>query len=276
VAVEVEQNLRAGPGDPAGQLTARPGIANMRFRTVKPRAFTLVELLVVIGILVALIAILLPAIAKARSYAMAVQCKSNLRQIGTAVRLYLQDNRMRFPDFGTWGGGNGWGARRLVGERDPNDPNGKPEIYGWSAILDRGGYLPVAQNGGVWVCPAARELFQSYKNTYIEDLPRGPTFAMLNSAASIEATFRPMFGRSNAIIYDNYNQYAWPSGVPFGAPGVQAVMPLEGTEGPHRHGGKGNVENIGQSRDFGSINVLYADLHVGSALVFNGGWNRID
>src|SRR2546426_12719799 len=111
----------------------------MRFRVSRLRAFTLVELLVVIGIVVLLIAILFPVLAKARASAMAVQCKSNLRQIGVAVRLYLQDNRMRFPDWQTFGGANGWGARRLVGDRDPDDPNSKPEIYGWSAILNRNG-----------------------------------------------------------------------------------------------------------------------------------------
>jgi len=239
------------------------------------RAFTLVELLVVVGIIVLLVAILFPVLAKANASAMAVQCKSNLRQIGVAVRLYLQDNRMRFPDWGTFGGGNGWGARRLVGERDPNDPNSKPEIYGWSAILDRGGYLPVAQNGGVWVCPAARELFQSYKNTYIEDLPR-TTFAVATSVASIDQSFQRMFGRGGAIIYDNYHMHAYPTAVPFGTAGIQPVMPLDHWNGPHRYGGKGNVENFGESRDFGSVNALYADLHVGSDLVFHGGWNRID
>ncbi len=42
------------------------------------------------------------------------------------------------------------------------------------------------------------------------------------------------------------------------------------------HGGKGNVENEGQGRDFGGVNVLYSDLSVSSALVFHGGWNRIE
>ena len=57
----------------------------------KARGFTLIELLVVIAIIAILAAILFPVFARAREAARATSCRSNLKQIGTAMMMYVQD-----------------------------------------------------------------------------------------------------------------------------------------------------------------------------------------
>jgi prepilin-type N-terminal cleavage/methylation domain-containing protein len=60
-------------------------------------AFTLVELLVVIGIIALLISLLLPALSKARISANRTRCRAELHDIGAAFRMYLNDSRNRLP-----------------------------------------------------------------------------------------------------------------------------------------------------------------------------------
>jgi len=67
----------------------------------KRHAFTLIELLVVIAIIAVLMGILMPALRRVREQARAQVCKSNLRNVGLAVQMYLDENDYIMPDFHT-------------------------------------------------------------------------------------------------------------------------------------------------------------------------------
>ena len=75
---------------------------NLTHRVLPGRriGFTLVELLVAIGIIALLISILLPALGRSRESARTVVCLSNLRQLGTATTQYVLANEGWFPTFG--------------------------------------------------------------------------------------------------------------------------------------------------------------------------------
>ena len=100
---------------------------------VSPRrpGFTLVELLVVIGIIALLISILLPSLNKARGAAQKVACQSNIRQMGLAGTFYNNDNKGFFPQPDYGGLAMGW-----------DDP-----ACWWNAIPDKLGFEPLGGGG---------------------------------------------------------------------------------------------------------------------------------
>jgi len=143
--------------------------------------FTLVELLVVIGIIAILVGILLPALNKARASAQEIQSASNLRQFGFGFQIYADANKGFLPEDGPDGSNNG---SQLIGRKSAISPaydssgnyvptgiddpalwyNAIPPLVNnrayYSLISDYlyngiKSNLPVAGVNSIWVCPAA-------------------------------------------------------------------------------------------------------------------------
>jgi len=143
---------------------------------MKRRGFTLIELLVVIAIIAILAAILFPVFAQARESARSTSCLSNLRQIGTSIRMYSQDYDENFP-MGTYTGPRNWevnpdvnpystgpGAGQCLDQLNTwtgfNPGDGGPaytgcayggEFYRTLMNVQLGPYI---KNKNIWYCPS--------------------------------------------------------------------------------------------------------------------------
>src|SRR5437763_11440946 len=116
------------------------------FASLRPsrNGFTLIELLVVIAIIAILAAILFPVFAQAREKARQTACSSNLRQIGTAFAMYVQDYDERLPD------------RRDLKSAFPGGyqpwttwPTSDPRAAWAAVVMD-----PYVRNNALWSCPS--------------------------------------------------------------------------------------------------------------------------
>ena len=111
---------------------------------MKKAGFTLIELLVVIAIIAILAAILFPVFARAREKARDTSCLSNLKQIGLAIRMYVQDYDEKFPNARIGGAIPGdYGASipfMLPAER---------QLQGWPTLMQ-----PYVKNQQIFWCPS--------------------------------------------------------------------------------------------------------------------------
>ena len=166
------------------------------------RAFTLVELLVVIGIIAVLIGILLPTLSKVRNQALRTNCMSNQRQLLLGVIQYQTQFRGRFP-CGIYGGNI---AHSRIVRYDPNDLNSgsysptnpRPaHEEGWTHL----GFLwarKIVKDGRIFYCPANTQ-FRSYENAWLSEINGSGevhSFNLLSEATEVEIN-----GSGNAEVF---------------------------------------------------------------------------
>ena len=138
----------------------------MRFqkcRALTKSGFTLVELLVVIGIIALLLSLLLPALSKARAAAQNIQCQSNLRQWGVGVSMYIQQYNGYIPSEGGSYGYTSANSLECWDDRSAwyNIPptmlaNANQTYYDMSTAYVNGtAALPGNGDSSMYVCPSA-------------------------------------------------------------------------------------------------------------------------
>jgi len=136
----------------------------------RARGFTLIELLVTMAILAILAALLLPALARARDKASAIQCTTNLRQWGLALRMYADDHDDFLPRRG-----QGVQTLALITRLD-DWFNALPPYFNLPPYLQlvAQGREPAAGDHSVFVCPDATDPGGTYFLGYGQNMNLSP------------------------------------------------------------------------------------------------------
>jgi general secretion pathway protein G len=201
------------------------------------RAFTLIEMLIVIAIISLLAMILFPVFMSARGTARSITCVSNLHQIGLAMALYMQDYD-RFPrglDPSDKFAPEIWNSRPDVQEFLANTP-----LLQSSQVL--GGYL---KNSSVWKCPSDTGFI------YPEKVP----YMLRNPVTGVQGPTTPSCFEEFGTSYFYRTDLTWYNAAPESLPNPSAINVMFDAFGDWHGAG---YLGWRQKR----FNTLFGDFHV--------------
>jgi len=235
----------------------------------KARAFTLIELLVVIAIIAVLLAIIMPAMRKIKEVARETVCKSNLKNVGLAVAMYLDDYDRKIPNTGS-SNQHQWFEADGLTYRKPGSSSTYWGIYYRDYIKDQ---------TKIFGCPsfqstAGTRLIYSYSGS---EKSTNPDFVIQNAAFGLNHHERARNRNTNTIyrlsefLYCSDHAEPRPDGGTsdcFHNNDVPGAMNLTG----YRQGGnrsysyrqifRHNIRYGDPYRTGGRTNILWLDQHV--------------